>query len=315
MRGDVFLFFGIIIFLFIVWVATGGPTRPFSFDGPFTTPTASGISTTTSGFHLSGWGGSNSGSVGGDLAKAQQGVVDLEQNIVSAERFGTPSVYQGLVSIRHSVSPFKSDDPDKEYLTIAVSSRAPEAGIAITGWRVYSQAENKSFTIPDGVNLPHTGKVNDEEPIVLAPGQTAIITVGDSPVGMSFRENMCTGYFDQFQDFSPPVSHMCPTPISDFDRFYLGDPKKLDACRAYITTVPRCTVPFDSPDGLGSDCNAFIDDYLNYNSCTSVHLGDHGFWGSQWRVYAGRNNDFFTKDHDTVKLLDNAGNTVDLLSY
>jgi hypothetical protein len=317
MRSDGLLFIGIIVFIFIVWVAMGGPSRPLSFSGPFMTPQARGTSTSTgSGFSLSHWGaGSGSGTTEQDLAKAQQGVVDLEENIVTSQQFGTPSVYHGLVSIRHSISPFMSDDPDKEYLSITVSTHAPEAGVDITGWHVRGEAEGRSFSIPDGVNLPRTGRVNDEEPIVLAPGQTAIITVGDSPVGMSFRENMCTGYFDQFQDFSPSLSHACPYPSTDFNRFYLGDPKKLDACRAYINSVPRCSVPLNPPNNVGDDCNQFIDDHLNYNGCVDFHLGDQGFWGSEWRVFAGRDNDFFTKDHDTIKLLDGAGNTVDLLSY
>ncbi|HVW71987.1 MAG TPA: hypothetical protein VHB93_02430 [Candidatus Paceibacterota bacterium] len=315
MRGDVLLFVGILVFLFIVWIAVGGSSHSISFSA-LRPPSATGISTSTGNFKLSaGWGGSGNRTNDAELAKAQQGVVDLQENFVSSQRFGPPSVYKGLVSIRHSVSPLMKDDPDEEYLTITVSSRASNAGIDITGWQVEGEAEGRSFSIPGGVNLPHLGDVNQEEPVVLAPGQTAIITVGDSPVGMSFRENMCTGYFDQFQDFSPPIQHLCPSPMTDFNRSYLGDPKKLDACHAYIQSVRSCTVPLDTPGGLGSDCNEFMDQYLNYNGCVSAHTGDKGFFGNEWRIYVGRGSDFFTKDHDTVKLLDAAGNTVDLLSY
>ncbi|HVX90089.1 MAG TPA: hypothetical protein VHC20_00305 [Candidatus Paceibacterota bacterium] len=316
MRGDALLFIGILVFLFIVWVAMGGTAHPLSFSG-IVPPSATGVGTTSSFKLGASWGVSSSGhsSNANELAKAQQGVVDLQENYVSSQRFGTPSVYKGLVAIRHSVSPFLSEDPDKEYLTVTVSSRAPEAGVDISGWSVLGEAEGRSFTIPNGVNLPHLGNVNPAEPVVLAPGQSAVITIGDSPIGMSFRENMCSGYFDQFQEFSPPLQHACPAPMTDFNRSYLGDPKKLDACRAYIEDVRACTVPLDVPDGLGSDCNQFIDQYLNYNGCVDAHLGDRGFFGTTWRIYVGRNNDFFTKDHDTVKLLDNAGNTVDLLSY
>jgi len=317
MRADALLFIGILVFIFIVWIAMGGTAHPISFSGPVT-PRATGISSTTGGFSLRSFGGSGTVSnqqVESDLNKVQQGVVDLQENYVESQRFGTPSVYKGLVTIHHSIGPLMSEDPDTEYLTISVSSRAPEAGIDVSGWSVEGEAEGKSFSIPEGVNLPHLGDVNQNEPVVLAPGQTAIITVGDSPVGMSFRENMCTGYFDQFQDFSPPIQHLCPSPTTDFNRFYLGDPKKLDACHAYIQSVHSCTVPLDTPSGLGSDCNQFIDQYLNYNGCVDAHTGDKGFFGNEWRVYVGRGSDFFTKDHDTVKLLDTSGNTVDLLTY
>lgn len=322
MRGDALLFIGILLFIFIVWIAIGGTAHPISFT-TINPPDATGTgSSTADGFALNSWdsgpngGGSTSNrSTQDELAKVQQGVVDLQENYVESQRFGTPSVYKGLVTIRHSVGPFMSEDPDTEYLTVTVSSRASDAGIDVSGWSVLGEAEGRSFTIPGGVNLPHLGEVNQNEPVVLAPGQTAIITIGDSPVGMSFRENMCTGYFDQFQDFSPPMSHLCPDPTDDFNRFYLGDPKKLDACHAYIQGVRSCTVPLNVPNNLGSDCNQFIDDHLNYNGCVDAHLGDQNFFGNEWRIYVGRNSDFFTKDHDTVKLLDGAGNTVDLLSY
>lgn len=319
MRGDLFLFFGILIFIFIIWVATGGPTRPISFSGPYITPITAPGGTGT-GYRLSGSDTSSAGSristgdIKRDVGRVQQNVVDLQKSIAEATHFGTPSVFKGLVTIRHSVSALRASDAKKEYLSITVSSRASES-INITGWRIQSEAVGHSLRIPEGVNLPHSAIVNKTAPIVLSPGQTAIIVTGDSPLGMSFRENMCTGYFDQFQNFTPAISRSCPLPIHDFERFYLGNTHSYDACKAFIKTVDRCTVPLDVPTGLSDDCWHFIDNHLNYNSCVVAHTGDKGFFGNTWRIYLGRDDEFFTKKYDTIKLLDSAGNTVDLLSY
>jgi hypothetical protein len=315
MRSDLFLFFGILIFIFVVWVATGGPSRPISFSGPYITP-ITGVGGHATGYSLSNGGSSSNStqSASQGIAKAQADIVDLQKSLADAAHFGTPSTYKGLVTIQHSISGLRATDADKEYLTIRVSGRAT-AGVDITGWRIESEAVGHSIRIPEGVNLPHTSEVNQTSPIVLSAYQSAIIIVGDSPVGMSFRENKCTGYFDQFQNFTPPIAHLCPAPVDDFSRFYLGNQHNYDACKAYVKTINRCTTPLDNPSGLSNDCWHFIENDLNYNGCVTTHAADAGFFGSEWRIYLGRDDQFFTKTHDTIKLLDTAGNTVDLLSY
>lgn len=316
MRSDLFLFFGILIFIFVTWVATGGPSRPISFAGPYITPITMPGGRGT-GYALSDGGKSGSASpqqIQQGVNKAQQDVVTLQKSLATAARFGTPSTFKGLVTIRHSIGGLSATDAKKEYLTISVSGRAT-TGIDVSGWRIESEAVGHSLGIPEGVNLPHSAIVNQTAPIVLSAGQSAVITVGESPVGMSFRENMCTGYFDQFQNFTPSIAHLCPLPSSDFDRFYLGNVHSLDACKAYVKTVNRCIVPLDTPSDLANDCMHFVDNYLNYNGCVVAHQTDKGFLGNEWRIYLGRDDQFFTKTHDTVKLLDTAGNTVDLLSY
>ncbi len=315
MRSDLFLFFGILIFIFVVWVATGGPSRPISFTGPYITPiTAPGGRGTGYTLQSGGRSGTVTQNVQQGVSHAQQDIVDLQKSLAEATHFGTPSTFKGLVTIRHSVGSLRTSDANKEYVTISVSGRATN-GITITGWRISSAAVGHSLRIPEGVNIPKSAIVNQTAPIVLLPGQTAVITTGESPVGMSFRGNMCTGYFDQFQNFTPSIAHICPLPDSDFKRFYLGNQGSYDACLAFVKTVDRCTVPLDTPNNLSTDCWHFIDNYLNYNGCVVAHQVDKGFLGNEWRIYLGRDDEFFTKTHDTIKLLDTAGNTVDLLSY
>ena len=316
MQSDLFLFFGILILIFVVWVATGGPSRPISFAGPYITPiTTTGVKAT--GYSLSSGGGSSAASTQQEerqIGTAEQDVVNLQKSLAEAAHFGTPSTFKGLVTISHNVGPLGNTDPEKEYVTISVSSRAT-TGIDISGWRIGSETLGYSLKIPEGVNMPESAIVNGFAPIVLSAGQSAIITTGESPVGMSFRENECTGYFDQFQDFTPSLPQLCPTPSSEFSRFYLGNQHNFDVCKQYVDSVRRCTAPLDTPSNLSGDCITFIDNYLDYNGCFAAHQNDLGFLGTQWRIYLGRDDEFFTEAHDTIKLFDTAGNTVDAFSY
>lgn len=38
MKADAFFVIACLIFIFIAWIATGGPSRPISHSGPFITP-------------------------------------------------------------------------------------------------------------------------------------------------------------------------------------------------------------------------------------------------------------------------------------
>src|SRR6185437_9771572 len=90
-----------------------------------------------------------------NLRQVEQNVIDLQKSLAQAAHFGTPSVYKGLVTIRHSVSSLRTSDADKEYVSISVSSRAT-TGIDITGWRLASEAAGHSIRIPVGVGLPRS---------------------------------------------------------------------------------------------------------------------------------------------------------------
>ena len=42
MKNDALFFAGILLIIFVTWVATGGPSRPVSWAGPFLTPLGPG---------------------------------------------------------------------------------------------------------------------------------------------------------------------------------------------------------------------------------------------------------------------------------
>ncbi|MFZ1988116.1 MAG: hypothetical protein WAV21_03770 [Minisyncoccia bacterium] len=315
MQGNVILFFGIVLFVFILWAATGGPSRQVSWSNPYIAPLAYATSTNRSNLSQGTTTATRSTATTRtrSIGAIQRELATLQKAVVTAARFGPESTYKGLITIQHSTGNLGGTDPEKEYITLRVSNRVTEP-ISITGWHLESAVRGYELRIPLGVALPHTGNVDTPTPITVAAGQSVIILMGESPIGISFQENMCTGYFDQFQDFYPSLSHQCPAPLDDFDRFYYDQPG-LDNCRAYIKTLKRCEIPLDEPERLTNSCYRFMRDYLSYNSCVATHATDQGFPGKTWRVYLRRDDTFFTATHDTIKLLDEEGKTVDLFSY
>lgn len=338
MRADIFFIIAVFVFIFIAWTATGGPERPISWAGPFITPVK------TIGDEQVGYGSFlNFGSafdvgtpsyndnnatknsyesqtntsrelwgLGSTLAKLQR---DARQ----AKLYGDPSVYSGKVTIQHGTTGLRGDTVDTEYVTIALASSADP--VTISGWRLVSVRTNAYGYIPNGTAVMKSGRVNETAPITLQPGERAIISSGRSPVGVSFRENACSGYLSAYQNFVPSMNSSCPRAIDDYERFYTGNEKSEFTCKNLVEDVSRCEIP-DAPERLPSACYAFVDTYLNYNGCVSTHANDRNFWGKTWRIYLGHYEknknepqDLWEGENDTLKLLDTEGKTVDVYTY
>ncbi len=217
MQSDAFFFGGVILFFFVLWLATGGPTKPISFAGPYITPIESPDSVQV-GYGDTGASSGSSQDVRSSLSDAQYKLQQLQAQATSIQSFGTPSPYRGQVTISHSGGASGST-PDTEYVTIQAAYDA-KSDITISGWRLVSAATGNSATIPNGSQLLRTGDVNGASPVVLHPGDTAIISSGESPVGASFRENECVGYLTQHQTFVPSLSRNCPSPRDEFAKHY-----------------------------------------------------------------------------------------------
>lgn len=299
--SDGILFAGILLFFFVLWFISGGPTRPISFSGPYITPITD-VGDVQSGYDADQWfdvpdtsGWFSGANLAGDTAIAD------------------PSVFRGQVRIV-SVSPGYDGDEEGEYVTIELASDAA-APITISGWRLRSDATYKSGTIPNGAVLPARG-VNRTAPIVLEPGDRAIVATADSPIGVSFRENRCTGYFGTRQGFNPSLYSDCPAPLDEFERYYVGNQLADDSCYDYVRSIPQCTNPThrDRPR-LTARCEAFIDEYLEYDGCVAAHALEPGFRGDEWRVYLDRSSSLWKGSREAVRLLDASGKTVDLYTY
>lgn len=320
MEHDAWFFIGVFVFIFLIWIATGGPLHSISFTGPrlaapqelgggtyLSLPRAPyGIGTT----NISLPGSSSGGNVAGGSGDSDSSVPAL----VGGSAFGVPSPYRSLVRISHYVSGGGSEDPKNEYLELSVSQSAG-VPINLSEWRLVSDASGSSAPIPKGTEIPVSGTINASENIVLSPGIRAIISSGQSPIGASFRENKCIGYFSTFQTFYPPLPQNCPSPSDElaarYGSGYIRDP----ACVNYVENLSRCQVALTPPPGASGSCQNFMVTYLNYNGCVNAHKNDADFLGDTWRIYLGRTTPMWRGKYEIVKLLDVNGKTVDAFSY
>ncbi len=310
MRSDALFFFVVILFFFVLWYASGGPTKPISFAGPYISPITD-VDTVQEGYgDGSTYSPSGSGSVWADIMSIQDRVSFLQRQSSEIKSFGEASPKQGLVSVS-GYGGVGAEDEDDEYISIRASGSEP---VTITGWKVVSGASRDEERIPSGALIPTSGRVNDRAPIVLQPGDEAIIVSGESPIGVSFRENMCTGYLGGPQRFTPPLQNNCPSASTEFDRFYSGNELRDDACYTLMQRTPVCETPKEN-SSLSNACFALIDNHLTYNGCVETHRYDVNFSGRTWHIYLDRDEELWKSSRDAIKLIDENGLTVDLVTY
>lgn len=203
--------------------------------------------------------------------------------------------------------------PSKEYVTFTLSP-SYKGKVLISGFEIKSVATGNGTIIPKGVDLPFAGQINYESPIFIDPGDKVIIVTGNSPTGYSFKLNKCTGYFEQFQEFTPRLQEDCPS-ASDYN-VSLVPGYFNDACVEYLESVPRCQMPLnDIPLNLQSECRSFVDEKLNYKSCVDDHKNDKDFYKKEWRIYLGRNQKLWKDRREIIKLLDLNKETVGTATY
>jgi hypothetical protein len=321
LKHDAMFFVVALFFIFLIWLATGGPSRPISWAGPFLNPPAplgSGKA-----YFLSG-AGFGTGGIGG-LAGFTIGAggshlsVGGSSSIDTSAYFTNPSPYRGQVFFDSS-----PDDPQQQLATaenlriVAASNGSP---IDITGWKLVSASSYG--TIPQGALVPVSGTVNATSDIVLQPGESAIVNSGTSPIGVSFRENECTGYLDQYQGFHPSLDRACPSVRSGYDDAYgTNNPNdEVQECSSFLGTIARCQTvtnfPYDSQGNseISNSCRQYVEAHDTYNGCVADYRADADFAGDTWRVFLGSKAGLWGNNHDTIRLVDAQGRTVDVFAY
>lgn len=322
MEHDAWFFVGVFVFIFLIWIATGGPLHPIAFTGPaLAEPGELGGGTylqlPRAPFGVGGTNVSLPGSSNGESVDPSTGTSVPSSgggSFSGGGSYSPPSPYANTVSMSHYVSNASSSDPGSEYVEISVAQNASQS-VKLTGWTLESKATYAAELIPKGTQVPTSGVVNALEDIVLSPGERAIVISGESPVGASFRENKCIGYFSGFQRFSPPLPSNCPSASNELSSFY-GTPYIHDpSCIDYVDTLSRCEVPLRRTSQLSDTCQNFLETHLNYNGCITAHKHDSDFNGTTWRIYLGREDPMWRTRHEIVRLLDDRGKTVDSFSY
>ncbi len=311
MRSEGLLTILIFVFIFGLWLYTGGPSHPISFAGPYLTPI------TNVGQVSSGYGkgftwtdAAHTVSVGGINATYTAGSSEATREAL----FTNASEYRGKIVIQEKSRLTKEQGPWDEYVRISV--RSGTGSVNISGWKIISAVTGASATIPQGEIVAMENGSGPSGDIILTEGMEAYITSSRSPRPQSFRENKCTGYLDQTQSFNPHLSTgNCPTPRDEFQNFYNGG-DNYEGCKNYLYTLNTCLPPSGRiADDVVQSCVLFAKERLSYGGCLLGHRSDTDFSKNTWRIYLGSKTPLWQIKKDTLKLVDREGKTVDVYSY
>jgi hypothetical protein len=197
-----------------------------------------------------------------------------------------------------------SETPQFESITI--QNTGEKENISITGFTISS--DKSSFVIPQGHHLLGSS-ASAEDPILLKPGERATIAVGKQAKLMDFRENLCTGYYSEFSDFAPSLSHSCPRPDTR-ELLHLSD-----RCINVIERTSTCRTADLQDTFIESACSEYINQNLNYAGCVRNYQSRSDFFSGQWLIWMQRKEEFFRNTHDKIILKDTQGRVVDEYSY
>lgn len=164
------------------------------------------------------------------------------------------------------------------YLQVTLNPRTGEA-LQISGWKI--GLDNSQIPLVRASALPYQGKINSEQAVTITVPTTLIISLGHSPIGVSFRENKCIGMLDYFQEFVPPL------------------PKQCDKCTETTSSNSN-----DEPEV----------NYPDYNACVSAHMSESDFFGNAWRFYLATTSTW-TTNNNFARLYDENGKLLDTFKY
>lgn len=322
----------IVIAFIIFWFLTGGPSAAWreiqTLSNPFSILFLGGTSTgqyiqlpwqpetLTHGTDIYGFANEAERQSNPETADELDAQYDaLRKDLVEAMNFGDPSPYAERVRITGAEGA-KLYDPRAEYLQVSAEF-GNTSPTDMTGWSLQSALTGVRAFLPQAASPFVMGTINATQGVLLEPGNTAIVVSGQSPSGLSFRENTCTGYLEQLQDFTPSLSASCPAPSDSLPL----TPETLrtygDACFDYVRDLPACHFPPSNtlPPSLSRECRDFIVTNFTYNGCVANYRARALFALDSWRLYLGSPSELWRNSHDIVRLLDKDGRTVDVLTY
>jgi hypothetical protein len=242
------------------------------------------------------------------------------------------SPYKGSVSLSSgdAESEYQIDD---QYIEIYNNG---SSAVDISGWtlenaygeRPLQTTGNQAVyvapekvTIPFGTNFLNPSGNFVTGPIILQPGDTAIVTTGGPfvsypfEISTSFRVNKCAGYLNYTYPFEPQINDDCPSPQSE-----TGIDAITDVCYDYVRELPTCYDPAvqdktNLKDNFQQNCIDYIDTHFNYAACVVNHENDTDFNQPTWRIFLGLNHELWHQPDDSIKLFDGNGKLVDEIDY
>lgn len=309
------VFWGFIVILALLWLISGGPQKVVDAASSLVNPFG-GAGTST--FELPWQIALPRGPDISNLAAQYDATVSsvdsqtpaTDQSPRQSPDLGTPSPFAG--GVRLSSGGALESAPNLEYLEISNNGIGE---IDMNGWSLQSALTGSRAYLPKGATFFRLGALNSQSDIVLTSGGSAVVTTGFSPVGTSFRENECTGYLDELQNFAPPLPQECPAPSDTLVETGEGLRILGDSCYNYVASLPACHFPRTIPANLNTSCRLYVANTLSYNGCVDTYKGAASFASGRWRVYLGSPQELWRNTHDIIRLLDAQGRTVALISY
>lgn len=228
----------------------------------------------------------------------------VQKSPVASSVFAKSLAFDGIAGPKRELT--------EEYVRI-VANEKTTTNIAISGFTLAGEVLKSSVDIPKAVNSLILGTAGTKTDIILTPGGRALVSSDRSPVGTSFRANMCTGYLDQFQTYTPALIDECPEPVEELVRVGLD---KDQTCVDFVETLPRCRIYQGTyPSDVSASCKAFVVNKLNYNACALDHKNDTDFLKNEWRVFLDQPRELWSDKSDIIRLIDTNGKTVNALVY
>jgi hypothetical protein len=301
----------ILLILFVVFGFTYSPLKKASLNRNI------GDTSSSVGASNENSGSSQNKTVEENIKSTEKNIKKLEENLSKEIENSKHSPYYDKIRMSN-ISGLNQADPSREYLTLSTSLGKNET-VKITGWYLKSEITGY-YVIIGGASLLPFPFTRTESSVVLQQGDRVYLTKGFSPIGISFRTNKCTGYFEESRTFSPSLSLQCPRPQDEKLPKFSNDYDINDDCVRLIERVNRCTT-VDSefirglPDSVPSSCKDYLSTQINYNTCVALHFGDTDFPGNEYRLYLNKFGTLWLKMHDKINLHDETGLIVDSISY
>lgn len=253
-----------------------------------------------------------------DIKEAEKAIEKLEKSLSQTQETRKRSPYYNKVRMSSNISGLRQNDPNKEYVTLSTSLEKTET-IKITGWYLKSEVTGYYAVIGKASLLPFPFTKNESD-VFLQQKDRVILTKGFSPIGISFRTNKCTGYFEENRTFTPSLSLQCPRAKDESLPQFSNILDRDEECVKIIGKISRCTTKGnefirDLPDTVTNSCKTYITTQINYNSCVARHYSDTDFPGNEYRLFLNKFGPLWRTTHDKVNLHDENGLIVDSISY
>ncbi len=191
------------------------------------------------------------------------------------------------------------------YARISITNS--QTPLLLSQWSLENE-QGERVEIGLGAETFTIGKTPQLQPILSATNTTLYVSFVASPLGVSFREHICSPYLRGTKPFVPTLLTQCPELTS-----HPGWNTLDSSCQLLVSSLPRCEAL--SPEHLADispSCDAFLRSAPTFTSCMK-ESGIHGLLPS-WRIFVAKDQ-FIKESGGTLILKDDRGMVVSTMQY